>query len=189
MAVTNPYQAQYTINDLIAGTQPTGAEVAEFIQGGLSVKLSFTQLLAATALLVNTAQLNATLGTGLINFTANNVNFNAANTDTPITITPPTGFTTYRVNALYISDASVSLTTATCGLFTAAAGGGFAVVTGGSAITVNTPLDNVNNNMQLFAINNGTTQAYNLSTLYFRVGTAQGVAATGNVTVQIVPFV
>ena len=115
------------------------------------------------------------------------VNFNAGAADTAITITLPTGMTRYRVVACSISGASATLTTATAGLFTAAGGGGTAVVTAASAITVSTASENTNNNMQGMTVNNSTSQSYTAATLYFRVATPQGSAATGTVSVTYIP--
>lgn len=115
------------------------------------------------------------------------VNFNVANTDTSFTISLPFG-SRYRVLFCVISGASTSLTTATAGLFTATGGGGIQIVTGGSAITVNTSTENTNNNTQFMGINNLTSQSYNATTLFFRVGTAEGVTATGNVELVIQPL-
>ena len=56
------------------------------------------------------------------------VNFNGANTDTPIAIALPTGFTRYQVVGCIISGASHTLVTATAGLFTAPGGTGTAIV-------------------------------------------------------------
>jgi len=116
------------------------------------------------------------------------VNFNDDNSDNAITITLPTGFTRYLVQALRISDASADITTATAGLFTAAAAGGTAIVTGGSAITVSTAAENTNNNSMSFTIANADTQSYDDLTLFFRVATAQGSAATATVSLFIIPL-
>jgi hypothetical protein len=116
------------------------------------------------------------------------VNFNSANTDTAITITPPAGVSNYKINGVIIANASASLTTATAGLFTATGGGGTAIMTGGSAITVSSGSANTNNNVQFLSVNNAVTQSFSLSTLYFRVGTAQGSAATGSVIIYIWPL-
>lgn len=116
------------------------------------------------------------------------VNFNSANTDTEIAIELPPGYTRYKVESVIISKASQTLTTATCGLFTAAAGGGTAIVAGASAITVSTASDNTNNNMQTLTVaNQATLSITHVGPLYFRVGTAQGAAATGVVAVTIRP--
>jgi hypothetical protein len=117
-----------------------------------------------------------------------NVNFNAANTDTPIAITLPAGIANYKINGVIIANASASLTTATVGLFTAPGGAGTAILSGGSAITVSTGSANINNNVQFLSINNAVTQSFNLSTLYLRVGTAQGAAATASVVIYIWPL-
>lgn len=123
-----------------------------------------------------------------IQFTAKAVNFNAANTDTVIPLQIPGGYTRFRMTLIAISNPSHSLSTATCGLFTAAAGGGIAIVTGGSAITVTATTEETNNNMQVLTVNNINTLSYNIAdvpNLYFRVGTAQGAAATADVTIML----
>jgi hypothetical protein len=116
------------------------------------------------------------------------VNFNSTNTDTSLAITLPTGFTRYMVSSLRISGASVSISTATCGLFTAAGGGGVPIVTAATAITVTTASDNTNNNSQSFTINNQNTQSFTATPLFFRVAAAEGSAATANVSVAYVPL-
>ena len=116
------------------------------------------------------------------------VNFNAANSDNAIPITLPTGFTRYRVSNPTISHASQTLTTATCGIFTATGGGGTAVVAGGSAITVSTAAESTVNNHQVLGVANSGLISFNVATLYFRVQTAQGAAATADVSVQINPL-
>lgn len=116
------------------------------------------------------------------------VNFNAGNADTSIPITLPTGFTRYRVNSVRLSGASASLSTATMGVFTAATGGGVAVVTAATAITVTSAAENTNNNTQQFTIANQNTISFNAATLFVRVATAQGSAATGTVTIEIEPL-
>ncbi len=116
------------------------------------------------------------------------VNFNSANTDNAITIpTLPSGYTRYQIEGCRISGASASITTATCGLFTATAAGGTAIVTSATAITVSTASESTNNNMQSLTINNSTTMSFTNATLQFRVQTAQGSAATANVTLSIRP--
>jgi len=135
----------------------------------------------------NGSQVSSTYFGSFYNVSAT-VNFNAGNTDTAIPVLLPSGITRYRVVAVEISGASGTLTTATAGVFTAAGGGGVAVVTGGSAITVSTGAEDTNNNTQSMNVNNGSTQSYTGSTLYFRVATPQGVAATGKVTIVIHPL-
>lgn len=116
------------------------------------------------------------------------VNFNAPNTDNAIQIALPSGYTRYRVDAVMLSGANATLTTATCGLFTSTGGSGATIVTGGTAITVSqTGVDAVNN-LQFFTLQNQNTIAYSDTVLYFRVFGAQGSAATGNVTINYKPL-
>ena len=127
------------------------------------------------------------------------VNFNSGNTDNAILLTMPSGYTRFRLVDVTISHASTSLTTATCGVFTATAAGGVALVTSGSAITVSASADATTNNMQVFdrtaglAAAAGNTSFVSASlgtanTIYFRVQNAEGVSATGDVTVTYEPL-
>lgn len=116
------------------------------------------------------------------------VDFNAGNTDTAIPIVLPSGFTRYRVAEVRISGASASLTTATVGVFTAAAGGGIAVVAAGSPITVSSNAENTNNNAQNMTVIGTNTITLNAATLFVRVATPQGSAATGVVAIIIEPL-
>ena len=123
-----------------------------------------------------------------LNIAITGVNFNSANTDNAITITLPSGYTRYSVNSVRISGASGTLASATCGLFTATGAGGTAIVTSGTAVTITTGADNTNNNTQIVATNNPNTQSLTVAgfpTLYFRVQTASGAAATANVAVLL----
>lgn len=137
---------------------------------------------------VSVAQMGSTsYSVPALGFFASSVNFNSGNTDTAIAITLPTGFTRYIVQAVRISGASASITTATFGLFTSTGGGGTAIITGGS-ITVSTASENTNNNAQSSGATNANTQSYavaSTATLYFRVQTPQGSAATANVEILI----
>lgn len=138
---------------------------------------------------VSVAQMgNTTYAVGNVAIVSASINFNSANTDNAIALSLPTGFTRFLVSAVRISGASASITTATCGLFTATGAGGTAIVTSASAITVNTASEGTNNNSQALTVNNANTQSYLLSSvpsLYFRVQTAQGSAATANVQIII----
>lgn len=124
------------------------------------------------------------------------VDFNAGNTDTQIPIVLPGGFTRYRLGGPLsvangygtISGASASITTATFGVFSAAAGAGTAITAAGTAITVSATAENTANNMQTITSGLTTsTESLNFTTLFFRVGTAQGSAATATVTVFYIP--
>lgn len=136
---------------------------------------------------------NARGGTGvaagppIYTITATGVNMNAV-ADTQFAITLPSGFTRYRLQTLMISHASVSLTTATVvhyGLFTAAAAGGTAVVADTTS-TISSTAESTNNNAQFIAP--GITATLTDATLFFRVITAHGSAATADVVLQIQPL-
>lgn len=118
------------------------------------------------------------------------VNFNAGNTDTQIAVALPPGYTRYRVIDVTICNASQTLTTSTWGLFSAAAAGGLTYVGAGSANTVSSTADSTANNSQF--VNAGATNAIStvvgFPNVFFRVGTAQGAAATGQVIVRVQPL-
>jgi major tropism determinant Mtd-like protein len=119
---------------------------------------------------------------------ADNVNFNSANTDTPIAIALPAGVVNYKVNSLAIANASASLTNAAAGLFTAAGGAGVEIASGNTTLTVSAVGPAINNNLQLLTINNPNTMSYSNSVLYFRVTTAQGELATASAIIYINPL-
>jgi hypothetical protein len=124
---------------------------------------------------------------GVLRFRVTGVNFNSANTDNAVAITLPAGVTRYLITRTMISNASASISTATVGVFTSTGGGG-QTIAANQAITVTaTAVDTVNNAMQLSATN-ANTMAYNDATLYVRVGTAQGSAATADVIIDIYPL-
>lgn len=117
-----------------------------------------------------------------------NVNFNATNQDYPVTVNLPAGYTRWRAANIFVSGASGTLTTATCGVFTQAGASGVPIVTSGTALTINTNLSDTNNNFQSFTVNNQNTLSYNDTTVYFRVQNPQGVAATANFTLIFQPL-
>lgn len=122
-------------------------------------------------------------------FVATGVNFNSANSDNEIALSLPSGFTRFVVNQIRISGASQTLTTATCSVWTAAGGTGTAIVASGTAITVSTASEGTANNTQNLTVATSTSsfRLADVPSLYFRVQTAQGAAATANVTVVIIP--
>jgi len=110
------------------------------------------------------------------------VNFNTANSDNPMAIVLPTGYTRWRCHAVVITRPSITMGTATFGLFTATSGGGVAIIPAGAVTTgLTSTAENTNGNMISPALTNNTTTSFNVPTVYFRVGTAQGAAATADV--------
>jgi hypothetical protein len=83
----------------------------------------------------------------------------------------------YRIDKITVENASVSLTAATAGVFTAAGGGGTTLAADQalSALTASTKFDD----LTLQAVTG--TDVMTAGTLYFRVGTPQGAAATADV--------
>lgn len=116
------------------------------------------------------------------------VNFNVTNQDFPIAVNLPAGFTRYRIQFIALSGASGTLTTATCSMYTQIGAAGVNIVASGTAITVNTNLNDTNNNFQLFTVVNQNTLCLVDTTIYFRVQNPQGVAATGNISIFYQPL-
>lgn len=123
---------------------------------------------------------------GQLAVTVRGVDFNSANTDTPLPIVLPPGYSRYLVTGVRISGASASLTTASFSLYTAPAAGGTAILSTTTS-TVNTASEGTNNNAQNAVPSTANSQSYNGNTLYFRVITPQGSAATANITLTIIP--
>lgn len=124
---------------------------------------------------------------GFIRIALTGVNFNSANTDNPVTITLPTGISRYTVQAVKLSNASASISTATIGVFTATGGGG-QTIAATQAVTVTATATDTVNNAQTLTITNSANEAYNDTTLQVRIGNAQGSAATADVILTIVPM-
>ena len=108
-------------------------------------------------------------------------NVNQTNTDiaVPLLLLPGANFV---IDSILVNNASVSLTTATFGVFSAAAAGGVTIVTAGAVLS---GLTATTSNLVATLAATATTTVLNQTTvannLYFRVGTAQGAAATCDV--------
>src|ERR1700761_8889535 len=161
------WQIGFTINAFGSQNPPVANYATDYLLGYDAVAQSFFKIALAAL---------APPGGQAYFVTAKAVNFNAANTDTPIAIPLPPGVTNYQIANLRIANASASISTATFGLFQAAGGSG-AIIAGGTAITVTSAAANTNNNSMLVAPGNAATQSFNLGSVFFRVGTAQGSAA------------
>lgn len=132
------------------------------------------------------AQANALLGTGVISFPVRGVNFNpSVATDLAISVNSPT--TRYTFNALFITNASGTLSTSAVGLFTATGGGGLTVI-GSATLTVTTSLADAVGNAQLLTSSIINTVAFSDSTFQFRVIVPQGGAATADVILYVRPM-
>ena len=106
-------------------------------------------------------------------------------TDQAITIHSPTP--TYRILAITVSNASVSLANADGGLYTAAAKGGYALVPAATTYTALTAA--AVNAIGSSTILTMTSQAvhYDLSTIYFSLTGTEGSPATADIYIYIFP--
>ncbi len=118
------------------------------------------------------------------------VDLNAANTDTAITITLPTGITNYMIQAVVVKNkgTTASLTTATAGLFSAAAGAGLALAANQALSAIAAKDVNTDANALALTITVAARTWLDDTALFFRVGTAQGAAATADVYVYARPM-
>jgi hypothetical protein len=127
------------------------------------------------------------INSGLLVFGTTGINANSANTDYPITISLPTGFTKYIIFRVQAYNPSTSMTTATGGVFSEAGGTGTTIVTNAalSGLVTNTPGANQG------AINHTVVNVNSFfmtdTTLFYRIGTAQGSAATFDAVIIIFP--
>lgn len=116
-----------------------------------------------------------------ISVVAKGLNFNQTSTDNSIAFTLPAGTTTYKVEKVTVWGASHTLTTATASLYTAASAGG-ANICADQALTPTSGTADTALDMQDLTIASATT-AFTDTPLFFRLGTAEGAAATANVTI------
>jgi len=97
----------------------------------------------------------------------------------------------YRMFGFFVTNPSVSMTTAAGGFYSAAAKGGTALVAASqvySALTSNSANTAGNMVIPTLAANVATTTLWTLSTMYFSLSTPQGSAATADIYVLASPF-
>jgi hypothetical protein len=138
----------------------------------------------------NTVQIPAVSPTSIVGrwiSCASGINFNSANTDNAIPIALPSGFSRFYAARVQIQNASASITTATAGVFGSTGGAG-AVIAANQALTVTTSAANTNNNSMILTLTNANTEVLSgVSSVQFRIGTAQGSAATADACIEIIP--
>lgn len=115
------------------------------------------------------------------------IDLNSANTDNVITIHRPAPF--WYLHSVIVKNrgTTASLTTATAGLFTASGAGGTALAALQPLSAITSATVNTAGNMTHLTLSN-VNQWQSRTELYFRVGTAQGAAATADVYVFIQPL-
>lgn len=131
-----------------------------------------------------------TLSMGLLSATITGVNFNSGNNDNAIFLPLPFGLTRFFVLRVDTHNANHSLTAANFGVFAAPGGAGQAIIAAGTALTVSATANATLNNMQStgsLAVDFVGSALSPANTIYYRVGTAEGAAATGDVTVYYMP--
>jgi hypothetical protein len=131
------------------------------------------------------AQKNLAIGALIVS--AQSVNANSV-ADTALTVPLPSGFTKYRVNRITALNPSISLTTAQAALYTAAAAGGVAVASPQALSGLTTNSASTSGNAIDLSLALAAPTFFTAATLYFRITTAQGAAATVDVVLEIQPY-
>ena len=108
--------------------------------------------------------------------------------DTAIAIPLPSGFTKYRVAQVTALNPSTSLSVANGALYTAASGGGVAVCSPQALSGLTTNAANSAGNAVDLSLALAAATFFTAATLYFRITTAQGSAATVDVVIEIQPY-
>ena len=108
--------------------------------------------------------------------------------DTAIAIPLPAGITRYRVAKVTALNPSVSLTSAQAGLFTSTGGGGAALCAAQALSGLTTNAANTAGNAIDLTRAASDATFFTAATLYFRITTAQGSAATVDVVIEIQPY-
>jgi len=154
----------------------SGANVDITSLGGLTTPLSIAQggTAGATALGARTNLGKLLPRYGLLASLAG-VNLNSAGSDNVLTMEP----SRYRIDKVTLENASINITTATVGLYTLAGGGGTEI----AALQTVTALTAANKFDDLTLAAVAGTDVFTDGTLQFRVGMAQGAAATASVWV------
>ena len=121
-------------------------------------------------------------GTGRVVGALIGANVNQTNTDIAIPLFLLPGCN-YIISKVFLNGASISLTTATFGVFSGAGATGVTIVTAGAVLS---SLTSSTSNQQATLAATATTTVLNQTTapvLYLRIGTAQGAAATVDIYV------
>jgi hypothetical protein len=115
------------------------------------------------------------------------VDLNSATTDTTVYINSPT--TNYFLHSVLVKNkgTTASITTATAGLFTATGGGGTTIAANQALSALTSNAVNTAGGLTFLSLS-AALMWLNASLLYFRVGTAQGAAATADVYLFILPL-
>jgi Major tropism determinant N-terminal domain len=109
-------------------------------------------------------------------------------TDTPLVVLLPPGVTRYRVTRVTALAPSVSLTAAQAAVYTAASAGGTAICSPQALSGLTSSSPGVAGNAIDLTLALAAATFFTATTLYFRISTAQGAAATFDVILHIQPY-
>jgi hypothetical protein len=118
---------------------------------------------------------------------ATGINANSV-ADTLISVPLPSGFTKYRVNAVTAFNPLIPLGTAHAAVYTAAGAGGATVCSPQSLSSLSTSSANTNGNAVDLNLAAAVATFFTAGSLYFRITTAQGTAATVDAAIEIKPY-
>lgn len=178
----------------VAGTRTLNLGLTGTSTGslGLSGATSGTAVLTAQAIAGTptvTIANSAVIAYPRQTFVATGVNFNSvADTEFPIVL--PTGATHYRVEAVVIKNTgtTASLTTAAFAVYSATAAGGTNVVPISAMSTLTSNAVNTAGAVAPFTASPTTVAYWNFASLFFRITTAQGASASGDVYILVQPL-
>lgn len=177
LAIGTNVQAYSAFLAGLVAAGPGGADLVPYLTAANTFS-TFTATSAMRALLAsatNAALLNSLKVMpryGLLG-SLTGVDMNVPTNDNAVTLVS----SRYRLDKVTIENASVNLTTATAGVFTAAGGGGTTLAADQSLAALSASTKFLDIVLQAVC----GTDILTAGTLYFRTGTAQGVAATANV--------
>jgi hypothetical protein len=140
---------------------PTGAETA--FAGEVIASATWNSINTDYATALN--QIGYPYGLGTIKVV---VSLSTAATDNPMPVPLLPGFSRYKFLALVLSGANGNPSAGSVALYSAAAAGGLNLV-GSTTLTINTSLENTNNNTQTFIPGGANTLSLTASILYLRV--------------------
>lgn len=134
------------------------------------------------------AQMRAALNpSAQLNFCATGINANSVG-DTPITIALPTGVTRYRAGVAYMFSPSISLTTAQVAIYGGASATGTVVLSPTALSPLTSTGPDTAGSLMLASPGLSNNVALGDTSLFFRITTAQGSAATFDACLTIIPL-
>lgn len=174
--------ADAKISALPAMSALAGTEVLTGVQSSINANATPAQIKAYVAGALGASQIFAgrLLGADM------NVT-----TDQAIAIALPPGYTRWRLNNIFMTNAGgTNLTTAAGGIYSAASKAGTALVANTQVYTALTgaAVNSTGNFLALTTSGSVVSTVFDLATIYFSLTTPQGSAATSNIYINVTPF-